>query len=268
MGAKGTLIDITRCVGCGQCHDACAEANGNPQTPPETLSDQSYTAVLDKGNDIYVRKMCMHCDEPSCASVCPVAALKKTKEGPVVYDAGRCMGCRYCMVACPFEIPKYEWKSRVPRVRKCIMCAERLKEGKNTACSDACPTGATQFGDREELLAEARKRIAESPDTYFPHIYGEREVGGTSVLFLAPKDFAALGFPPRIPTEPMPELTYRVLSKIPNFALTGGVGLFGVYWIINRRMTLAREDAAQKKTANIPFRADEDRRAAAGKGER
>jgi formate dehydrogenase iron-sulfur subunit len=249
MGSKGMLIDITRCIGCGQCHDACAEANGNPQTPPETLSDRSWTAVLDKGGDVYVRKMCMHCQQPACASACPVAALYKTPEGPVVYDEARCMGCRYCMVACPFGIPRYEWSSREPRVRKCIMCADRLKEGKPTACSEACPTGATRFGDREELLAEARRRIRESSDTYFPHIYGEYEVAGTSVLFLAPKDFASLGFPSNLQEGPMPELTHGVLSKIPNFAMAGGTALFGIYWIINRRMTLAREEVARSRPA-------------------
>jgi formate dehydrogenase iron-sulfur subunit len=242
MGAKGMLIDITKCVGCGQCHDACAEANGNPQTPMDTYSFESWTAVFDKGNDTYVRKLCMHCLEPACASACPVAALHKTEEGPVGYRADRCMGCRYCMVACPYGVPTYEWDKTIPLVRKCILCDKRLAQGMPTACSEACPTGATQFGERAELLQEARRRQQESPDTYFPHILGEREAGGASVLFLAPKSFGELGFPTNLGEEAYPQLTFRVLSKIPTFAAVAGTGLFGLFWIINRRMTLAHED--------------------------
>jgi formate dehydrogenase iron-sulfur subunit len=251
MSTKGMLIDITRCVGCGQCHDACAQANGNPETPASTFSDVSWTAVVDKGNDTYVRKLCMHCEHPTCASVCPVAALRKTAEGPVTYDEDRCIGCRYCMAACPFEVPKYEWTKRAPRVRKCIMCAGRLAKGEVTACSEACPTGATQFGEREALLEEARARIRDNPDTYYPAVYGEREVGGTSVLFLGPPNLASLGFPGELQDGPLPELTYRVLSKIPNFAVVGGTALFGIYWIINRRMTLAREEGEERRVVPL-----------------
>jgi formate dehydrogenase iron-sulfur subunit len=247
MSGYGMLIDITKCIGCGQCHDACSEANGNPTTPADELSDRSWTALLDKGNDVYVRRFCMHCGEPACASVCPVAALKKTPSGPVVYDETRCMGCRYCMVACPFGVPKYEWGKNVPRVRKCIFCAGRLAEGKPSACSEACPTGATKLGQRDELLAEAKARLLETPDAYVQEIYGEHEVGGTSMLFLAPKEFAALGFATTLPKEPLPELTYQVLSKIPNFAMVGATALFGLYWIINRRMTLSHEEVGLGK---------------------
>ncbi len=251
MGAKGLLIDVTQCVGCGACHSACAAEHGNPETPMETWNHQSWTAVLDKGalengDRIFVRKICMHCEQPACASVCPVAALHKTPEGPVSYRAERCMGCRYCMVACPFGVPKYEWDKPVPLVRKCILCDHRLAKGEPTACSEACPTGATLFGEREEMLREARKRVDAAPETYDMQIFGEREVGGTSVFFLAPKGhgFASLGFPTNAGIEPLPELTFRVLSKIPTFAITAGTALFGIFWIINRRMTLAEEDVS------------------------
>jgi formate dehydrogenase iron-sulfur subunit len=200
----------------------------------------------------------MHCEEPACASVCPVAALRKTAEGPVIYDESRCMGCRYCMVACPFGIPKYEWDEKVPLVRKCIMCHERQAQGQIPACAEACPIEATKFGEREELLAEARQRIAESPDTYVDHIYGEHEVGVTSVLFLAPKEFASLGFPSNLGEAPLPELTYKVLSKIPNFAMVGGTFLFGIYWIVNRRMTLAAEDERRKNGGKAAERAEKE----------
>jgi formate dehydrogenase iron-sulfur subunit len=254
MSAKGLLIDITKCIGCGACHDACAEANGNPQTPAETWNHESWVCVRDAGGDVYVRRQCMHCDEPACASVCPVAALHKTEEGPVAYRAERCMGCRYCMVACPFGVPKYEWEKPTPLVRKCILCEPRLREGKPTACSEACPTGATRFGEREELLQEARALLLESPGTYEPHIFGEREVGGTCVLYLAPKgfDFEAIGLTVKAGQEPMPELTYRVLSKIPTFAEVTGTALLGLFWIINRRMTLAQEDVTWKRVEVHP----------------
>ena len=136
-----------------------------------------------------MRKLCMNCDDPACASVCPVGALQKDRLGPVTYDKHKCMGCRYCMAACPFSVPKYEWDKAVPGVRKCIMCAPRVAAGKPTACAEVCPTGATKFGERDELLKEARKRIQDNPGTYLPHIYGETEVGGTSVMLLSSLDF-------------------------------------------------------------------------------
>ena len=143
-------------------------------------------------------------------------------------------------------MPKYEWEKPVPLVRKCILCDHRLAKGDPTACSEACPTGATLFGDREEMLREARKRVDAAPDTYEMQIFGEREAGGTSVFFLSPKghSLASLGFPTNSGTEPLPELTYQVLSKIPTFAITAGTALFGIYWIINRRMTLSEEDVS------------------------
>ena len=88
------------------------------------------------------------------------------------------------MVACPFSVPRYEWDKAVPSVRKCDMCIDRLLEGKKPACADACQYDATVAGTREELLVEAHKRIAESPDEYYDHVYGENELGGTNVLFL------------------------------------------------------------------------------------
>jgi len=117
----------------------------------------------------FMRRLCMNCAEPACASVCPVAALRKTPEGPVIYEASRCMGCRYCMVACPFSVPKYEWNQLAPRVQKCTMCASRVVAGKPTACAEICPTGATKFGDRDELIAEAQQ-----PNVYLMQYRGIR----------------------------------------------------------------------------------------------
>ncbi len=181
----------------------------------------------------------MHCNYPTCASVCPVKAFEKTANGPVVYHSRKCIGCRYCIQACPFNVPTYEWESTKPLVTKCTMCAERQKQGKITACSEACPTEATIFGDRDELLKEARRRIKENPELYVNHIYGEKEAGGTSVLMLSNVPFEKLGFRADLIEEPLSHLTWEIMSKIPDYVVVSGVFLYGIYWIINRRMELA-----------------------------
>ena len=234
------LIDTTRCMGCMACQSACQEEYGFPEQEEEQLSATART-VVEEHEGYYVRKMCMHCASPSCVSVCPVGALKKTDEGPVTYDASACMGCRYCMVACPFDIPKYEWNSLTPRVQKCTMCHHRVVAGELPACAEACPADAVTFGEHRKLLTEARLRIASEPDNYVPRIYGERIVGGTSVLYLSAVPFEQLGFTGKQGTEPMPELTWKALSKIPEVVTLGGACMMGLFWIVDRRNKRARE---------------------------
>ncbi len=235
---KALLIDITKCIGCRSCDFACKEQNKLPETEDKDLTDKTFTLIQDF-NGVYVRKMCRHCLHPTCVSVCPVGALYKTEEGPVLYDPGKCMGCRYCMMACPFRIPRYEWDSVFPRVRKCIFCADRLKAGKQTACAEACPTGATKFGDRDELIKEARSRISGEPGKYIDHIYGEKEIGGTSVLYLSSIPFSKLGvdygFRSDVTAQPLPTYTWSVLSEIPYEVAILAVALGGIRWITNRR---------------------------------
>lgn len=241
--ASALLVDITKCIGCGLCEEACKEANGLPEDVEPKLTASTWTVVENWKSDdtsVYVRRMCMHCDKPTCVSVCPVAAFEKTKEGPVIYHAERCIGCRYCMLACPFGVPKYEWHSVAPKVQKCIMCHGRLLNGEQPACAEVCPEGATIFGDREAMLAEANRRIHDDPDTYVNHIYGEKEIGGTNVLFLSGVNFGELGFRTDLGNDPLPLLTWYVLNKIPSLVSVSGVMLFGLWWIINRRMTLQR----------------------------
>jgi formate dehydrogenase iron-sulfur subunit len=240
--SKALLYDATVCIGCKQCEQACADKNklryDDTVAAEQRQSDHKYTVVLTK-NDKFMRRLCMNCQEPACASVCPVGALKKTAAGPVTYDADRCMGCRYCMVACPFGVPKYEWGKVLPKVQKCTMCADRVAAGQQTACADICPTGATKFGERDDLIREAQQRIRDNPGKYVEHVYGLTEVGGTSVLLLSGVPFEQFGYRTDLSKDPLPILTYRVLSRIPDFVPLGGMLLGGVWWITHRREEVA-----------------------------
>jgi formate dehydrogenase iron-sulfur subunit len=153
----------------------------------------------------------MHCLDPACVSACPVGALQKQDSGAVTYDASRCIGCRYCMVACPFGVPKFEWDEALPTICKCSMCADRQVQGMIPVCAGACPTGALMFGDRESLISEAMARVEKEPDRYVHHVYGLEEVGGTCWLYLSPVPFETLGFPD-LETEPVTELSESVAT--------------------------------------------------------
>ncbi len=248
--SKALLYDATLCIGCKRCEEACAAQNQLPYNDTvaaeEKQSEHKFTIVMTKG-DKFMRRLCMSCQDPTCASVCPVGALTKTPAGPVTYDANKCMGCRYCMIACPFSVPKYEWNKLAPKVRKCTMCANRIAAGKPTACAEICPTGATKFGDRDALIAEAQQRIRDNPGNYVNHIYGLTEVGGTSVLLLSSVPFGEFGYHDDLSQDPLPMLTYRVLSRIPDFVALGGVLLGGVWWITHRREEVAAAEGRGPK---------------------
>ena len=254
--SRGLLYDSTLCIGCLECESGCAAANGLPYdetiAAEKKASEHKFTYLKSvqaaDGEEKYMRHLCMHCSDPACASVCPVTALTKSEAGPVVYDEDKCMGCRYCMVACPFGVPKYEWASLTPAVKKCTGCFDRVSKGLATACSESCPTGATISGERDALIAEAQKRIRENPDGYDPHIFGLEEVGGTSTLFLSSVPFEKFGLATNLPGDPLPMLTYRVLSKIPTVVTTGMVLLGGIYWISNRREEVARAESKREET--------------------
>jgi formate dehydrogenase iron-sulfur subunit len=247
------LNDITRCIGCEECVAACKKINGLPQEDPppraghsaDGLSATRWTSIVRRPSGVNVRKQCRHCLDPACVSVCPVAALQKTPEGPVVYDKSICIGCRYCMMACPYGIPHYEWSSPNPAVCKCTMCFEKLRSGEISApaCVTACPKEATIFGSREELLAEAHRRIAAEPGKYIDHVWGEHEFGGSRVLYISNVDLGFLAWrdPRTLGHEVLPGLTWAALRKVPYEFLGMGALMTATWWIIDRRIQLSRE---------------------------
>ena len=258
------LVDITRCTGCEECVLACKKENdlGPDRLRPgqeavDGLSSTRFSTILRKSDDHFVRQQCRHCLEPACVSACLVGAMQKTPEGPVVYDPELCMGCRYCLVACPYGIPRYEWDEAAPLVQKCDMCHDRIVEGQEPACVEACPEDALLFGNRDDLLAEARRRIAENPEAYVNHIYGEKEVGGTSVLYISDISLGFLGWAEEPGEEPLPKLTWASLKKVPGIAAGMGGLMAVIYWVINRRMRLAaraadEEEGLEREEAGIP----------------
>ncbi|RJQ71740.1 MAG: 4Fe-4S dicluster domain-containing protein [Desulfobacteraceae bacterium] len=258
--SRGVLHDLTRCIGCRKCEAACNAVNQlpQPQKPFDDLSvleqkrrtaAQAYTVVnqfFPNGKDrppIFVKKQCNHCLEPACASVCFVKAFTKTPEGPVVYNPDVCVGCRYCMIACPFDVPAYEYdKALDPRVTKCTLCHPRLVEGKLPGCVEACPTEALVFGKRNELIKLARHRIAAHSGRYLEHIYGEHEMGGTSWLYLSGPAFADVGLREDLGTLPAGQLTAGALGAVPIVIGLWPVLLTGIYAVTRRKEKIAAQE--------------------------
>ena len=251
----GILVDVTRCTACEKCVVACTNQNDKDLARAEKdramttdgLSANRLSTVLEVDAGRFARKSCMHCLEPSCVSACLVGGLTKTPDGPVVYDASKCIGCRYCMLACPFGVPRYEWDKTLPYMVKCNMCVDRLAEGRKPACVEACPEGVLTFGNRDQLITEAHQRIESAPQQYQNHVWGEKEFGGTSVMYISDVDLATLGWPTPEPAA-IPSLTEPLVHKTPFIGLGVAVGLISLNWIIKRRNTLAAEH--QKEQAS------------------
>ena len=236
--SPSVLIDISRCTGCNACALACKESNHAllSENPPARLDAETYSFVDERevvnrdGEQVarYVKRQCMHCLNPACASACPAAAMHLSDEGPVLYTANRCLGCRYCQIACPFGVPQFDWDNGLtPKISKCWMCIDRLRAGNQPACVEACPTGALRFGRRKSMLRSARARIGSNPDRYIDHVYGEHEVGGTSMLYLSDVPFEQLGLPTDLPTTAPSEETARIMTKLPSVISVLGVALSG-----------------------------------------
>ena len=278
-----TLVDTTKCVGCRSCQVSCKQWNGLPAEKtqaaaapglqqPASVSAKTRTVVTfnEVPNDakpggldyVFVKRQCMHCKEPACVSACPVTAMHKTETGAVVYDYDKCIGCRYCVWACPFGAPAVEWDTLAPKVNKCDMCFGRAAEAAPTArngqaldakgsegflakhaspaCVGQCPPGALEFGDREELLERARKRIAANPGKYVDHIYGEKEAGGTGWLYLSAVPFEKLGFPD-VGNESYPARSSVALGSVPPAVSAVGVALGAAYAFQQRKERVAAE---------------------------
>jgi len=236
----GVLVDTTRCIGCRACEVACSEEHGmyvpdieNDEAleAERTTSEKQWTVVnryeTDAG-EVFVKKQCMHCWQPACAAACLTKAMLKTHEGPVIWRSDQCMGCRYCMVSCPFDMPKAEYDEWNPKIQKCNLCWERLQEGKKPACVESCPTDALMFGTKRELMEIARTRLYNHPGKYVHQIYGEQEVGGTGWLYLAAAPFEQLGFRTDLGTTPYPQYTQDFLYAVPVILFGVPVLLYGL----------------------------------------
>ena len=251
----GVLADLTLCIGCRRCEWNCAQQNKLPYGSLQSCDDQAvlkekrrpdekhftvinrYPAPTWREQPLDVKVQCMHCEKPACVSACIVGALEKNPKGPVTYDAWKCIGCRYCMVACPYQIPAYEYDNALtPKVMKCTLCPERtLKENRPPACVEICPREAIVYGKREQLLELAHERIAQHPDRYHPEVYGEHAVGGTSWPLLADRPATELGIPklsdqsPAVLTESIQHGIFR--------GFTGPLMIFGLVSVLMKSST-------------------------------
>jgi formate dehydrogenase iron-sulfur subunit len=291
---RATLIDISNCIGCRACQVACKQWNEKDGEKtefdyemgfqnPATLSANTFTLIAfhemanaEKAGGVeaaYVMQRCLHCLEPACVSACPTTALYRQSDGPVSYNVDDCIGCRYCMLACPWDVPTAEWNSRAPKISKCTHCADRAvqppavtfngqpssplsdagaKQFADTmaipACVKACPADALRYGTRDEMLALAHKRIADRPDRYVDHVYGEKELGGTSVLYLSKVPFEKLGFP-TYGDKPFPAFTKTALGAVPPAVMAVGALLGASYAYFRKRTQAVADAAAASKNA-------------------
>ena len=289
---RTTLIDITNCIGCRACQVACKQWNEREGEStellptlgfqnPATLSAKTYTLISfhelenpKKGegyDEAFVMRRCFHCLEPGCVSACPTTALYRQPDGPVSYDAAKCIGCRYCMLACPWDVPTAEWDRLAPKIEKCTHCADRagqpapvafngqpappdetkrfLAAIETPACVKACPADALRYGTRDEMLALAHERIARRPERYVDHVYGEKELGGTSVVYLASVPFEKLGFP-KFGEKPYPKFTAAALGAVPPAVLAIGALLGAAYAFFRKRVQAVTDGSGHVDTSD------------------
>ena len=264
----GILIDLTRCTGCNSCALACKESNNLPNADiePQALDNDTYTFIDTRQvttangqpQDHYVKRQCMHCLNAACVAACPAAAMYKSEAGPVIYRPERCLGCRYCQIACPFDVPRFEWENGItPVISKCWLCYNRLQEGQKPACVEACPTGALRFGQRDKLLAQAHAQIASNPGRYVDHVFGEFEVGGTSMLYLSDIPFAELGFPVNLPDTAPPEETEKIMTTLPG-VIAGLTALLAGTAHYTHRKRIVKSQKPSEKSPSDPVNKQEE----------
>ncbi len=274
--AVGILYDATLCVGCKTCMVGCKKANDMPVETtgsqdywenPMDLSDKTLNIIKkyqsgtgefkDRENDGYsfIKRHCMHCVDPACVSACPASAMiKDGGTGIVSYNKDACIGCRYCQIACPFNIPKFEWDDPFPKIVKCQLCSHLTAKGDIPACCDICPTGASLFGSVNALFAESKRRQKMTPGKYYdfpvssmtsgdvqvqkaaqyiPQIYGEIEVGGTQVLMLAGVNFNKLGLPD-LPARSYVAMAENIQHALYQWMIIPIVALGGLTYLVKR----------------------------------
>ena len=240
----GILYDASRCKGCRGCEYDCEEAHNLPEPLPSNKiaairkTDETCNTVVNTYNTtkgkVFVKRQCMHCNEPACVAACLTKAMHKTKMGPVTWDGNKCMGCRYCMVSCPWDMPKFEYHSANPKIQKCDMCFSGLKTGDSPACAFNCPNEALLYGKRRDLVKEAHRRIFEKPDIYFDHVYGEHEAGGTGWLYVSPVPFEQLGMNTSLQQSSYPALTKGFLYSVPSVFVLVPALLLGIQQATNK----------------------------------
>lgn len=258
----GVLVDTTVCIGCRHCEWACKEAHNIPAGQLDEYHDRSIFKNFRRPNEkaltvvnefenpknklspIYVKAQCNHCDHPACVSACIVGAFSKFENGSVVWDGDKCIGCRYCMVACPFQVPTFEYEKAIqPRIMKCDFCIERTKKGMIPACVEICPMEVMTYGPRNEIIQLAKERISLYPNRYENYIYGEKEVGGTSWVYIGNKKMWELGMP-KLKLSPAPGVSESIQHGIfayfvPPIALYSLLG--GIMWLTKKRSDLEEE---------------------------
>ena len=284
--ALGLLYDSTLCIGCKACVAGCKEANGMPLEEstgeknlwdtPLDLSGKTLNVIkvymngtMDKKDNeangfAFIKKSCLHCVDPSCVSACPVSAMQKDKKtGIVSHDPDACIGCRYCVAACPFGVPRFQYDTATPRIQKCQLCQHRYKDGKFSACAEVCPTGATLFGPVAMLKEEAKRRLALKPGqaanyprgdiakpwpshekeapAYQQRIYGEKEVGGTQMLLLSAVSFAKLGYPD-LPDRSFSSQSETTQHTLYSFMALPAVVLGGLAYVAKKNVGTSDED--------------------------
>ena len=255
--ALGLLYDTTVCIGCKACVAACTAANGlEPDTTlsggiwqmPTDLNPQTKNIIQlyrsdDGAESSFMKRQCMQCVDPACASACPFSALSKGQYGIVEWEASRCIGCRFCEISCPFDVPRFEWAKFNPKIVKCELCRHRFDDGLQPACTEVCPVGAVIFGTRADLLNEAHRRIAANPGKYYQNrVYGEQDLGGTQVVYLSHVPFAKLGLP-EVGTESRAHYGEKVHGVVYKGMVLPAVAYAGLAFLMRRRFKVHEEEA-------------------------